>query len=528
MKLNIPKVKKILIFLVVVVLLVTLLFQCSVSQNNHYNQHHNIEDASANPSRIIICAYTTNNKNPLLAKTSYNEQMNFLMYDGLYIITPNYEAEENLACGYEIQDNGYSALIQLKPNISFHDGSAFTAHDVKATIDYLLNNPGYYSHNIRNIRSATVVDNYTIRLELSELTPNLKLQLTFPIVCKKELLNTSRFQYNGTGPYRMTSETKGKQLVLQQNLDYHRDFKTDIQEIEVSFIPDVETARALSGSGIMDIFYFSFCDEGVKTVTKYESQKFDFLTDEYTFLAFNYNAPLMQEKTFRKALSQAISRDSIRDEVFMTHAESTYLPLPPGSWAYNENKENGRDIEEAKALLQELGFSDTDNNGIIERYMEEEKEELVLNLLSTDDSIKKEICETLIANFKEIGISLNVQYVPLEEFSALYEEKVHDLYLITTNLGYDLDISAFFDGVFDTPLTIDYDNYLKKFAITDQMTIKQPDYMRLCDDFYEYTPHIPLVFLKQTMLTGSKIDAVTAVNPCYFYYEILNQETGGL
>lgn len=514
--------KTICLFLICVFLTITCSGCMHSNKDKSYGPNDGIE-AFNDRSKITVGAYFSNDKNPLATKTSYNEQMYFLMYDGLYHINSKYEAVENLAYGYEIQNGGYTVFISLKPNVFFHDGSELSAHDVRATIQYLLDNPGFYQHNVRNIQAVSVVDEHTVRLDLAELTPNLKLQLTFPIVCKKELMNASTFQYNGTGPYRLSSEKKGKQLLLIQNENYHRDFYSDIKEIEVSLIPDEQTARSLSSSGILDIFYFSFYEEGLKTVTKYESDKSDYLSDEYTFLAFNYNAPLMNEKSFRKALNQAISRDTIRDDIFMTHAESTYLPLPPGSWAYNDNMENKRDVESAKVLLSELGFSDVDNNGILEFYEQDTKKELVLNLLSIDDAIKKEICETLVANFKEVGISLRVHYVSKEEFAAQYEEKTHDLYLITTNVGYDMDLAPFFTGVFQAPIPIDYGAYLKKFAVSDELAIKQPEYLRLCDDFYEYVPHIPLVFLKYTMLVSSDLNSNAEINPCYFYYSILKK-----
>ncbi len=515
--------KKIICLFLISVIVALTCCGCSNSENSTQAGQPEAGEAKTDYSRITVGAYFTQDKNPLATRTSYNEQMYFLMYDGLYHSNSRYEAVENLACGYEVQNGGYTVLISLKPNVYFHDGSELTAHDVRATIQYLLENPGYYQHNVRNIQSVGVVDNYTVRLELSELTPNLKLQLTFPVVCKKELLNTTDFQYNGTGPYRLSSETKGKQLVLIPNENYHREFQSDIKEIEVSLIPDENTARSLSASGILDIFYSSFYEEGLKTVTKYESSKYDYLSDEYTFIAFNYDAPLLNDKSFRKALYQAVSRDDIRDDIFMTHAESTYLPLPPGSWAYNENKENKRDIESAKLSLSALGFSDLDNNGILEIDENGARKELSLTLLSTDDPIKLEIGDMLVANFKEVGISLKVNYVPKEDFLQRYDEKAHDLYLITTNVGYDMELKPFFHGIFETPLSIDYGAYLKKFAVSDELAVKQPEYMRLCDDFYENIPHIPLVFLKHTMLTSSKLEPVTEVNPCYFYYEILKK-----
>ncbi len=508
---------------IVFILVVTMLCGCNQSTVDTSQKPNDTTKTDNNPSKISIGAYSTENPNPLLVKSGYNEQMNFLIYDGLYQISPNYEAVENLATGYEIQDGGYTVQVFLKPNVRFHDGSKFTVQDVKATINFLLENPGYYSHQVRNIKSVNAIDDYTVQLTLSELTPNLKLQLTFPIVCKKELLDAANFHFNGTGAYKVSSQTQGKQIILEQNKDYHRTFSSDVTQIEVSLIPDKETIRSLSGSGILDVFYAAFFDEGLKTITKYESTKFDYLTDEYTFLALNYNTPYMQEKKFRKALYKAIDRDAIRNDIFMTHAESAYLPLPPGSWAYNDSKENEKNVEIAKQLLNELGYFDDDNNGILEFRINDEEKELILDILTIDDSIKNDIGQTLLSNFKDIGISLKIHSVSKEEFELLYAEQKHDLYLITTNIGYDLDVKPFFDGVFAAPLGIDYNSYLTKLANADKLELKQPEYMRLCDEFYEQIPHIPLVFLKNTLLTTAKLEEVTKISPSHLYYSVLEK-----
>ncbi|MBO5409372.1 MAG: ABC transporter substrate-binding protein [Clostridia bacterium] len=504
-------------------LLLTVLCGCQHQSDVPKDEPLTATDAAVNTSKVTIGAYGSEEENPLLVRTNYNEQMNFLIYDSLYTINSKFEAEENLAAGYEIQNSGYSVTVYLKPNVVFHDGSALTAQDVKSTISFIKENQGYYSYHTRNIQSVSVIDDTTLQLELSYLTPNLKLQLTFPILCKKQLLSQPDFSLNGTGPYQVASQTKGKQIILEKNKNYHGKFSSNIKTIEVSLIPDREAARSLAGSGMLDIFYSAFFDEGLKSVTKYESYKSDYLTDEYTFLTFNFNSPHIGEKKFRKALYQAVSRDKIKDDIFMTHAESTYLPLPPGSWAYNDSKENVRNIDESKRLLSELGYSDVDNNTIIEIYGEEDKQEVVFHLLSIDDPTKKAICEQLISDFKEIGIGLQVTYVTKEEFPTVYGEQLHDLYLITTNIGYDLDPKNFFDGLFSAPVGIQYDSYLKKFATADKLELKQPEFMRLCDEFYETIPHIPLVFLKNTMLTGEKVGEVSDISPSHLYNSVLKK-----
>ncbi len=504
-------------------LLLSILCGCQNQNDTPNNEPLSVTDANVNTSKITIGAYGTEEQNPLMIRTNYNEQMNLLIYDSLYTITPKFEAEENLAAGYEIKNEGYSVLLFIKPNVVFHDGSNLSAHDVKATISFLMENPGYYSHNIRNIQAVSVIDDYTLQLDLAYLTPNLKLQLTFPILCKKQLLSQPNFEFNGTGPYKVASQTKGKQIILEKNKNYHQKFSTDIKTVEVSLIPDRETARSLASSGMLDIFYSAFYDEGLKSVTKYESFKFDYITDEYTFISLNYNSPHIQEKKFRKALYKAIGRDKIKDDIFMTHAQSTYLPLPPGSWAYNESKDNIQNIEEAKRLLSELGYSDVDNNNIIEIYENDEKKELVFDLLTIDDLTKRAISEQLVSDFKEIGISLRVHYVTKEEFPAVYAEQIHNFYLITTNIGYDLDPTNFFSGTFAAPVENQYENYLKKFGTADKLELKQPEYMRLCDEFYETIPHIPLVFLQNTMFTSQKVSDISEVSPSHLYSNIIQK-----
>ena len=141
---------------IVFLLIICMLCSCQDTSNPKTDDPVSKTDANVNPTKIFIGAYSTETLNPLLVKSGYNEQMNLLIYDGLYQLCSNYEASENLASGYEIQNGGNTVKITIKPNVRFHDGSQLTAYDVKATIDFLLNNGGYYSYQVRNIKSANV------------------------------------------------------------------------------------------------------------------------------------------------------------------------------------------------------------------------------------------------------------------------------------------------------------------------------------------------------------------------------------
>jgi peptide/nickel transport system substrate-binding protein len=476
--------------------------------------------------KITIGMFQVDDLNPLALKSSYNEQANFLMYDGLYMINNKFDAEPNLVKDLVIENNGLTVNLTIKRDIKFHDGSPLTAYDVEATINYILLNGGYYKYNIRNIASVSVTSDYSMNINLSYYTPNIKMQLTFPIVCKKELLNATNFNINGTGAYKLSSETRGKQMTLMLYEGYHSQIKTKIKEIEISFIPDKSTTRSLSGSGILDVFYSSFYDEGLKTITKSQTTKFDYATDEYTFISVNYDNPLLNIKAVRKAIGLGINREKLRDDVYMSHADVAFLPIPPNAWGYNGNNTTQNDAVLAKKLLNESGFSDVDNNSILEMYENETKKELRFSILSIDTPIKRSLCNALATSLKEIGVSLEVSYQDKENFNIKLQEKKYDLYLITTNIGYDLDFYEFLDpkGKFSTPIDFNFDEQQRKIAYTDKRELKQPVYMRLCDDFHDNMPHIPLLFLKNTLITSNKISETKDIYPNNLYYKILRSE----
>lgn len=476
--------------------------------------------------KITIGMFQADDPNPLAIKSSYNEQAYLIMYDGLYILNSKLEAEANLAKDMMIENNGLTLELSLRSDIKFHDGSPLTAYDVEATINYILQGNGYFKYNLRNVADVLVTSDYSIKINLSYHTPNIKMQLTFPIVCKKELLNIANFKINGTGAYKLSSETRGKQLTLVQNEAYHLKSNQKIKEIEINLIPDKATARSLSGSGILDVFYSSFYDEGLKTITKSQTTKIDYATDEYTFISINYNNELLNLKAVRKAIAFSINREKLKDDVYMSHADPTYLPIPPNAWGYNQNSITQNDTTLSKKLLNESGFSDVDNNSILEAYENDTKKELRFSMLAIDNPMKKSLCNSLQNSLKDVGISLDISYCDKESFNTLIQEKKYDLYLITTNIGYDLDLYEFLDprGKFSTPIDFNFQEQQRKIAYTDKRELKQPVYMRLCDDFIDNMPHIPLLFLRNTLITSNKISQIKEIYPNNLYYKILRSE----
>jgi hypothetical protein len=95
--------------------------------------------------------------------------------------------------------------------------------------------------------------------------------------------------------------------------------------------------------------------------------------------------------------------------------------------------------------------------------------------------------------------------------------------LTSTNVGYDLDLFEFLDpgGKFYFPSNLEYPSHRDKLTYTDNRELKQPIYARLCNEFYEEIPHVPILFLKNTLAASKKTGEFSGLYPINLYYKIL-------
>ncbi len=182
------------------------------------------------------------------------------IFDRLVDFAPDGGHQPALAVSWERRSDT-AWVFRLRPGVTFHDGSPFTAQDVAATIRRIPtanNNTGPFNGYIRQIDRVEIVDPLTIVFHTKGPVPSLLSSLAIvSIICAKfETASTGEFNSGaaaiGTGPFRYVSYARTQSLNLARNDNYWGG-APDWTTVTIRFIPNDATRIAALMSGEIDV-----------------------------------------------------------------------------------------------------------------------------------------------------------------------------------------------------------------------------------------------------------------------------------
>ena len=156
------------------------------------------------------------------------------LYNTLLRIDPNdrtgTKPVADLAESWTISPDGMTYTLKLRQGVKFHDGSAMTSKDVKASYDKIIFPPaGVISQRkgaYRVVEAVEAPDSQTIRFRLKWAEASFLVNLASPYnwIYKADLLAKDIRWYEsnamGTGPFKFAEHVKGSHLVGKKNPDY--------------------------------------------------------------------------------------------------------------------------------------------------------------------------------------------------------------------------------------------------------------------------------------------------------------------
>lgn len=332
------------------------------------------------------------------------------------------EVEGELAESWEVSTDGLKYVFSLRPDIKFHDGTAFNAeavvfnftrwNDPDSEFKFDGDSFDYYDsmfgpEGSRIIKEVKAVDNLTVEFTLNNpqapflqniAMPSFGMASPAAIQEKKENFKSEPV---GTGPFVFKEWKRNDSITLEKNAEYWKEGFPKLERVIVRSIPD-NTARfnALQ-NGEIDLMEDLSPDHLTTLESNSELQKIERPPFNVAYLGFNFNNEPFNDPKVRIALSHAVNKQGIIDAFFSGQGVPAVNPMPPTLWGYNDEIQDYEyDLEKAKQLLAEAGYPD----GLPGEYTF-----YAMPVPRPYMPDGKKVAEVIQADFEQIGVKVNIE-----------------------------------------------------------------------------------------------------------------------
>ncbi len=331
----------------------------------------------------------------------------------------------------------------LRQGVTFHDGAAFTADDVVASLTRLTHPDARARGNVSNVTGVEKVDEHTVDILLSGPYPLLLNDLTGVFIMDAEWLaandaelpgniTTGATTYasthaNGTGPFKLESYRPDAGIDLVVNEAWWDAPRHNLDRIEFRPIGADATRVAALLSGEIDFVAPAPLQDldriGATPGFKVEQEP----ALRLIFLGLNHRDELlampgqpnpMKDVRVRQALAHAIDLETIRARVMRGGSRNVGLMVAPPVPGYDAALDTpaAYDPDRAKALMAEAGYPDgfkTKLNCPNNRYINDEA-----------------ICVAIAGMWTRVGVETELTTESRATFFPLVDRGEADAYML--------------------------------------------------------------------------------------------------
>jgi peptide/nickel transport system substrate-binding protein len=237
----------------------------------------------------------------------------------------------------------------------------------------------------------------------------------------------------GSGPYVFKGWVTNDRLVLTrnpnywgQNITWNEAYPDTLIFKTINDQNAALTALKARDLDIIDALKPEQYLNQVDTVAMPFLRKDTVFWNNYTFIAWNNRKPLFVDKNVRKALTMLIDRDRIQTAVLKNLVRKDDGPIASTQPNFDPSmKQAGYNVEEAKRLLKEAGWADTDGDGVLDKMIDGKKVQFDFTFqVNSGNEVRKQILLIVSEALRGVGIKASVQ--PLEWSVFLENTKSHN------------------------------------------------------------------------------------------------------
>ncbi len=329
-----------------------------------------------------------------------------------------------------ISEDGMTVTVPINPDAKWSDGTPVTAEDFVFTYDMIMN-PANIAVNSTwpyadYVESCTAEDNNLVIQFNDTFAPWATTMFGFvlpkhvlePVFEAEGTLDDAEWNRNPAvvnGAFKLKVWEAASHLIFEANDNYWRG-QPKLDQINVRIVPDSEAQLAAIKTGDTDIgIFLSYADiPMLQALSHYvdiqmvlsgynEGWFFNLNTDE---TAAKNGHPALQDVRVRQAIAYAVDFDAICEELLYGE---TYPPVTKWEetiYAYPDANPYEYDPEQAKALLDEAGWTDSNGDGTRDK----DGVELVLIYSTTAGREVREQTQVVAQQYlADVGIGITIQ-----------------------------------------------------------------------------------------------------------------------
>lgn len=372
----------------------------------------------------IVCALIVepDRLDPHQTTSHRSRQVNVNIYESLLKQNDDGELKGLLAENWEVSDDGLVYTFYLRKGVLFHNGEEMKASDVVFSINRGVES-SYVQQFFPNVSEVTELDEYTVQITLDSPVSFFETLMSLPmtaIVSEKAVEEAGEdFGRNpcGTGPYKFVNWVSGSSISLEAFEDYWQG-EAAIKNCEYRVVTDTTSGIISLQNGEIDFFYEmaatekETCDNDPNLV--YE----DGASTSYEHIVINNENEILQDENLRKALAYATDKESIIVVATNGSGIRADSQVSPSMELFCEDITGYEfDIEKAKEYMAKSNYPDG-----------------VTLTLQVNSGYREDIATILMADYAEIGVTLNLQVLEFNTVSANMMAGDFELILIGRNL----------------------------------------------------------------------------------------------
>jgi len=330
------------------------------------------------------------------------------VFDSLLRVDPaNGSLKPGLAESFQVSNDATTITFRLRAGVKWHNGAPLTSDDVVATIK-AFSSPSFRGKPVTDfgtLSAVSAIDAQTIQITFSDAhCPALASIGTLKILPRAIATNPSfprltPAQMIGTGAMKFVSLSNDR-FVLERNTDYFAG-APHLDNLTIRLFADAATMRTAFSAREIDAMPGDYTAlqkiDGAKTTTTNAS--------EFVALMFNLDTPALNDPRVRQALSYALNRSVLQNDL-AGQATPINTSLLPGYWASPPNLPSySFDVAKAKQILSDAGWRDS-GDGVLRNN----GKPLRLDLWTlADDPMLEPLAFRIREMFAALGIQTQLQ-----------------------------------------------------------------------------------------------------------------------